>query len=123
MKLGAFSISLAVKNLQVSREFYENVGFKVFAGSPEQNYYIMKNGDALIGIFHGMFEGNIITLNPGWDQNAQLVPDYDDVRQIQEQLKSKGISFIAEADTKTEGPANFIIQDPDGNTILFDQHV
>lgn len=123
MKLGAFSISLAVKDLQVSKEFYENVGFTVFAGELEKNYLIMKNGDAIIGLFQGMFEKNIMTFNPGWDQNAAFVEGFDDIRAIQKDLKSKGIAFQSEADESTQGPASFVVSDPDGNTLLFDQHV
>jgi len=123
MKTGAFSISLNVKNLQVSKEFYEALGFSVFAGSKEQNYLIMKNGNALIGIFHGMFEKNIITFNPGWDENAKKLDSFDDVREIQKNFKSKNIKLESEADTKTTGPASIVLNDPDGNVILFDQHV
>jgi predicted enzyme related to lactoylglutathione lyase len=123
MKLGAFSISLAVQDLQRSKTFYEQLGFSPFAGSMEQNYLIMKNGDTLIGLFQGMFEHNILTFNPGWDQSAQTLESYDDVRDIQEQLKSTGINFIQEADTSTKGPGSAILADPDGNTILIDQHV
>ena len=123
MKLGAFSISLTVKDLSVSKEFYEKVGFSVFAGSIEKKYLIMKNGEALIGIFQGMFPQNILTFNPGWDNNAQLLEQFEDVRTIQKDLKNKGISFLSEADENTSGPASFMILDPDGNTILVDQHV
>jgi catechol 2,3-dioxygenase-like lactoylglutathione lyase family enzyme len=123
MKLGAFSISLNVKDIQASKAFYENLGFTVFGGNIEQNWLIMKNGNSLIGLFQGMFEGNIITFNPGWDENAQQVPDYDDVRVIQKHLKSKGISLAAEADESTTGPAHLVVLDPDGNSILIDQHI
>ena len=123
MKLGAFSVSLAVKDLDASREFYENLGFHVFAGGSAMHYLIMKNDNALIGLFQGMFEKNILTFNPGWDENAQLVAGYTDIRDIQKLLKSKGIQFVAEADENTKGPASFIIADPDGNQILLDQHV
>ncbi|MEM1003467.1 MAG: VOC family protein [Bacteroidota bacterium] len=123
MKLGAFSVSLAVKDLQTSKTFYEHLGFSQFAGGMEQNYLIMKNGDTIIGLFQGMFENNILTFNPGWDQSAQTLENYDDVRDIQEHLKSKGISLIQEADTSTKGPGSAILVDPDGNTILLDQHV
>lgn len=122
MKLGAFSISLSVKDLKTSKEFYETVGFEVFAGSMEMNYLIMKNGNALIGLFQGMFEGNILTFNPGWDENAQNLENFDDVRAIQEQLKNGGLTLINEADPSTSGPASFMLTDPDGNVILFDQH-
>jgi len=123
MKLGAFSISLSVKDLGVSRAFYENLGFQVFAGGMEQHYLIMKNGDALVGLFQGMFENNILTFNPGWDQSAQRVEPFDDVREIQRRLKSKGIRLESEADEATSGPASLIVLDPDGNMILIDQHV
>jgi hypothetical protein len=122
MKLGAFSISLSVKNIYESKLFYENIGFTVFGGNIDQNWLIMKNGDAIIGLFHGMFEKNIITFNPGWDQNATNVESFDDVRAIQKDLKSKGIKFESEADEKTTGPASFVVIDPDGNPLLIDQH-
>ncbi|AFD05874.1 VOC family protein [Solitalea canadensis] len=123
MKLGAFSVSLNVKDIQVSKKFYENFGFTIFAGSEEMNYLIMKNGDTLIGLFHGMFENNILTFNPGWDQNANLMESFDDVREIQRQLKSKGIKLENETDEKGSGPGSFMVLDPDGNAILLDQHV
>lgn len=122
MKLGAFSISLSVKDLEISRQFYGNLGFSVFAGGPEQKYLIMKNGNALIGLFQGMFEGNILTFNPGWDENAQNFDPFDDVRHIQQQLKAKGVSIVTEADEQTIGPASIMFTDPDGNMILIDQH-
>lgn len=122
MKVGAFSISLSVKNLQASKTFYESLGFEQFAGSEEMNYLIMKNGDALVGLFQGMFEGNIITFNPGWDQSAGNVGNYDDVRSIQENLKKAGVKLNSEVQTES-GPGNFMLQDPDGNVILIDQHV
>lgn len=123
MKPGAFSISLGVKNLQESKKFYETLGFSVFAGNEKSNYLIMKNGNALIGLFQGMFEGNILTFNPGWDENAQLVEGFDDIRKIQKHLKENGIKLDSEADEKTTGPASFTLKDPDGNMILFDQHI
>lgn len=123
MKLGAFSISLSVKDLNASKAFYENLGFEVFAGDFEKNYLIMKNEDALIGLFQGMFENNILTFNPGWDTNANKLEDFDDVRDIQRQLKEKGIQLVSEADENTSGPASFVVVDPDGNAILVDQHV
>ncbi len=123
MKLGAFSISLAVKDLQVSKTFYEKMGFTVFAGEMERNYLIMKNGNALVGLFQGMFENNILTFNPGWDENAQPLQSFDDVRDIQKKLKKSGITLTSEADETTTGPASFIVMDPDGNAILIDQHV
>ena len=122
MKLGAFSISLSVKDLEVSKEFYENLGFAVFAGQVEKNYLIMKNGNALVGLFQGMFEGNILTFNPGWDENAQNLGNFDDVRDIQKHLKSRNVKLLSEADEKTTGPASFTLSDPDGNLILIDQH-
>jgi catechol 2,3-dioxygenase-like lactoylglutathione lyase family enzyme len=123
MKLGAFSISLSVKDLEVSKDFYENLGFTVFAGSQENNYLIMKNEDSLIGLFQGMFDGNIITFNPGWDSSAQKIEDFDDVREIQKQLKRHKINLEREADETTSGPGSIVVTDPDGNTILIDQHV
>ncbi len=123
MKLGAFSISLSVKDLEVSKDFYENLGFTVFAGSQENNYLIMKNEDSLIGLFQGMFDGNIITFNPGWDSSAQKIEDFDDVREIQKQLKRHKIKLERETDETTSGPGSIVVTDPDGNTILIDQHV
>jgi predicted enzyme related to lactoylglutathione lyase len=123
MKLGAFSISLSVKDLDASKRFYETLGFAVFAGDAAKNYLIMKNGNALVGLFHGMFENNLLTFNPGWDENAQTLEQYDDVRSIQRQLKEKGIQLVAEADESTSGPAHLMVVDPDGNTILIDQHI
>ena len=122
MKLGAFSMSLSVKDLKTSRQFYEKLGFTAFGGSMEQNYLIMKNENALIGLFQGMFEGNIITFNPGWNENAKNVEPFDDVREIQRRLKATGTTFISEADEKTSGPASLMIKDPDGNVVLIDQH-
>ncbi len=123
MKLGAFSISLSVKDINASKTFYETLGFSVFAGNLDHNYLIMKNGDSLVGLFQGMFEGNILTFNPGWDQNANTLKDYDDVRKIQEYLKSNGITLQKEADSSTKGPESITMIDPDGNAILIDQHV
>ena len=122
MELGAFSISLSVKDLYRSKEFYENLGFHVFAGSADKNYLIMKNGNALVGLFQNMFEGNILTFNPGWDENAQHLNDFSDVREIQKDLKEKGISLTSEADQTSTGPASLTLTDPDGNVILIDQH-
>jgi lactoylglutathione lyase len=122
MQLGAFSVSLAVKDLAASRAFYEALGFTSFVGEQSQNWLIMKNGDHVIGLFQGMFDKNILTFNPGWDQNAQPLSDFEDVRQIQRELKAKGIALASEADESTSGPASFMLTDPDGNTILFDQH-
>jgi catechol 2,3-dioxygenase-like lactoylglutathione lyase family enzyme len=123
MKLGAFSISLSVKDLAVSKTFYENLGFTLFAGSMEHRYLIMKNGNALVGLFQGMFAGNILTFNPGWDENATLQERFDDVREIQKQLKSKSLTLDTEADETTTGPASMMLTDPDGNVVLIDQHV
>ena len=123
MELGAFSISLAVKDLEASRSFYEKFGFKVFAGDASQSWLILKNGDHAIGIFQGMFERNILTFNPGWDANAQKLATFADVRDLQRQLKAQGVQFRQEADESTTGPASFVAVDPDGNPILVDQHV
>lgn len=123
MNLGAFSISLAVKDIQASKAFYEKLGFKIFGGDITQNWLIMKNGDHIIGLFQGMFERNILTFNPGWDQNAQQLDAYTDVRELQRQLKVLGVEFANEADESTTGPGSFMLQDPDGNPILVDQHI
>ena len=123
MQLGNFSISLAVKDLEASKTFYEKFGFKIFAGNAAQNWLILKNGDHVIGLFQGMFEKNIMTFNPGWDSNAQTLSEFTDVRDLQRQLKAQGVSFQTEADESTTGPASFIAVDPDGNPILVDQHV
>ena len=123
MKLGAFSVSLAVKDIQASKLFYEKLGFAVFMGNQAQNWLIMKNGDAVIGLFQGMFDKNILTFNPGWNSDAQSLQEFTDVRELQRQLKDGGASMLFEADETTTGPASFMILDPDGNTILFDQHV
>ncbi|HWN42408.1 MAG TPA: VOC family protein [Thermoanaerobaculia bacterium] len=123
MELGAFSISLAVKDLGASRSFYEKFGFKAFAGDASQNWLILKNGDHVIGLFQGMFDKNILTFNPGWDSNAQKLGTFTDVRELQRQLKAQGVQLVNEADESTTGPASFIAVDPDGNQILVDQHV
>ena len=123
MQLGAFSISLAVKDIHASKAFYEKLGFTTFGGEIEQNWLILKNGDTVIGLFQGMFEENILTFNPGWDQDAQAVESYTDVRELQRQLKDQGVAFASEADESTTGPASFVVVDPDGNPVLFDQHV
>jgi lactoylglutathione lyase len=122
MDLGAFSISLAVKDLQRSREFYERLGFTSFAGDPSQNWLILKSGDHLIGLFQGMLERNTLTFNPGWDQNAQPLDSFTDVRELQRRLKGDGVAFVSEADESTTGPASFVVVDPDGNPFLVDQH-
>jgi len=123
MELGAFSISLAVKDIEASRAFYEKFGFKIFGGDVSQNWLILKNGDHVIGLFQGMFEKNILTFNPGWDSNAQKLASFTDVRELQRQLKAQGVELMSEADESTTGPASFIAVDPDGNPILVDQHV
>ena len=123
MKLGAFSVSLAVKDLETSKKFYEDLGFSQFAGAMEHKYLIMKNGETVIGLFEGMFVGNLLTFNPGWDQNAQPLDDFEDVRDIQKTVEAKGIKLDRKADLDSSGPTSFVITDPDGNVILFDQHV
>jgi lactoylglutathione lyase len=123
MELGAFSISLAVKDLEASRKFYEKFGFTVFGGDPSQNWLILKNGHHVIGLFQGMFDKNILTFNPGWDSNAQKLGTFTDVRELQRKLKTQGVMLVNEADENTTGPASFIAVDPDGNQILVDQHV
>ena len=123
MQLGAFSISLAVKDIKASKAFYEKLGFTSFAGNIDQNYLMLKNGSHVIGLFQGMFEKNILTFNPGWDQAGKNLPAFTDVRELQRQLKAQGVTFATEADTTTtSGPASFILTDPDGNPILVDQH-
>ena len=121
MKLGAFSISLSVKDLEKSRSFYKDLGFEDFGGMAEHGYAIMKNGDTLVGLFQGMFEGNLLTFNPGWDQSAQNVDPFDDVRAIKEKVKAAGHSVEQEQGGES-GPASFVVIDPDGNPILVDQH-
>ena len=123
MELGAFSVSLAVKDIAASRLFYEKLGFSVFGGDQSQNWLILKNGDHVIGLFQGMFENNLLTFNPGWNQDAKPLAAFTDIRELQRQLKGQGVSMISEADETTTGPASFMIADPDGNTILVDQHV
>ena len=123
MQLGAFSISLAVKDLEASRRFYEKFGFKAFAGDAAQNWLILKNGDHVIGLFQGMFEKNILTFNPGWDSDARKLGSFTDIRELQRQLKAQGVPLQQEADESTTGPASFVAVDPDGNSIFVDQHV
>ena len=123
MELGAFSVSLAVEDLKASKSFYEKLGFHVFGGDAAQNWLIMKNGDHTIGLFQGMFERNILTFNPGWDQDANKLDSFTDVRDLQRELKSQGVNIENEADESATGPASFIVIDPDGNPILIDQHV
>ena len=123
MKLGAFSISLSVKDIHKSKAFYETLGFTVFGGQIDKNYLILKNGNSLVGLFHGMFENNILTFNPGWDESANKLDEFDDVRTIQQHLKDNHIKLETEADITTSGPASMVFFDPDGNTIMIDQHV
>jgi len=120
--LGVFSVSLAVKDLQASLAFYEKLGFTVFGGKAEQRWLILKNGSATIGLFQGMFDKNLLTFNPGWDEDAQPVDPFTDVRDLQRGLKAKGVVFATEADGSSQGPASFVVVDPDGNPILIDQH-
>ena len=123
MKLGAFSISLAVKNIAASRAFYEKLGFTAFGGNQDQRWLIMKNDTTLIGLFEGMFEKNMLTFNPGWDSDAKLLASFDDVREIQKRLKASDVIPVAEVDEAKSGPGHLVIEDPDGNQILIDQHV
>ena len=123
MELGNFSVSLAVKDIEASKQFYEKLGFAALGGNQSQGWLILRNGDCTIGIFQGMFEKNMLTFNPGWDKKAQTLPQFTDVRELQRQLKSSGITMITEADESSTGPASFIVADPDGNPILVDQHV
>lgn len=122
MELGAFSVSLTVRDLVASQSFYEQLGFRVFHGDPGQHWVIMRNGTCVIGLFQGMFERNILTFNPGWDQAAQPTPSYSDIRDLQRELKARGMNFVQEADPAGHGPASFLLIDPDGNPVLFDQH-
>jgi catechol 2,3-dioxygenase-like lactoylglutathione lyase family enzyme len=122
MQIGAFSISLAVKDLAASRAFYEKLGFKALMDSSAEGWLILKNGSTVIGLFQGMFERNILTFNPGWDQDAQPLASFTDVRELQRALKAQGVTFAQEADEGTQGPASFVVVDPDGNPVLFDQH-
>ena len=124
MELGNFSVSLAVKDIAASKLFYEKLGFTVFAGDQAANYLIMKNGDhAIVGLFQGMFDKNVLTFNPGWDSNAQTLASFTDIRDLQRHLKAEGIELQIEADETTTGPASLMLMDPDGNPILVDQHV
>lgn len=122
MNLGAFSVSLNVKDINKSKSFYEDLGFQILGGNIDQNWLIMKNENTVIGLFQGMFEKNILTFNPGWDQNADNLDSYTDIRELQKQLKEKGVKMLTEADESSEGPASFTIEDPDGYPILVDQH-
>ncbi len=123
MELGAFSVSLAVRDIEASRLFYEKLGFAVFAGDQSQNWVVMKNSQHAIGLFQGMFDKNILTFNPGWDSDAQILKEFTDVRELQRQLKDRGVTMLSETEQGSTGPASFMIVDPDGNTILVDQHV
>ena len=123
MELGAFSISLSVKDIAASRAFYEKFGFTVFFGEESQNWLILKNGSHVIGLFQGMFEKNSLTFNPGWDSNATKLESFTDIRELQRRLKAQGVQLVSEADESTTGPASFIAVDPDGNPIIVDQHV
>jgi len=123
MELGNFSVSLAVKDIQASKLFYEKLGFIVFTGNQPQNWLIMKNGDHNIGLFQGVFDKNILTFNPGWSSDAQPLKEFTDVRELQRRLKERGVTMISEADENSTGPGSFMIADPDGNVILIDQHV
>ena len=123
MELGTFSVSLAVKDIEASKSFYEKLGFTVFMGDQSKGWLIMKNGYRVIGLFQGMFDKNILTFNPGWDSDGQKLDSFTDVRELQRQLKASGVEMITEADESSSGPASFMIADPDGNTILVDQHV
>lgn len=123
MELGAFSVSLAVKDIEASKAFYEKLGFEVFGGDTSQNWLILKNGPHTIGLFQGMFDKNTLTFNPGWDSNAKKLGAFTDVRELQRLLKAQGVKLVSEADESTSGPASFVVMDPDGNPILVDQHV
>lgn len=122
MQLGAFSISLAVKDIAASQSFYEALGFEVTGGVQDQGWLILKNGTCVIGLFQGMFDKNILTFNPGWDQNAQPLDEFTDIRKLQHEMKEKGLFFVSQVDETTTGPASFMLVDPDGNPVLFDQH-
>lgn len=123
MELGAFSVSLAVKDIEASRDFYTKLGFTIIGGDQAENWLILQNGAATIGLFQGMFDKNILTFNPGWNAEAQKLDAFTDIRSIQRQIKGKGITLISEANETTAGPDSFVLEDPDGNPILFDQHV
>jgi catechol 2,3-dioxygenase-like lactoylglutathione lyase family enzyme len=123
MDLGAFSISLAVKDIRASKEFYEKLGFREFGGDISQNWLILKNGEHVIGLFQGMFDRNTLTFNPGWSQDAKKVDSFTDIRELQRQLRAQGVQFALQADENTTGPASLMVFDPDGNPILLDQHV
>ena len=123
IQLGNFSVSLAVKDIAVSRAFYEKLGFTIVGGDQEKNWLVMKNGDTKIGLFQGMFEGNILTFNPGWDSDGEKLSEFTDIRELQRKFKAHDIELLTEADEATTGPASFMLKDPDGNQVLVDQHV
>ncbi|MFD0122291.1 VOC family protein [Streptomyces virginiae] len=123
MDLGAFSVSLTVRDLDASRAFYEKLGFSAFGGNPEQGWLILKNADVVIGLFVGMFEKNMLTFNPGWDSSASALDSFTDIRETQRRLKARGVEFLTEVDESGSGPGSFLVVDPDGNPVLFDQHV
>jgi lactoylglutathione lyase len=123
MQLGAFSVSLAVKELPASRAFYEKLGFRQVGGNPEQNWLILRNGETTIGLFQGMFPNNLLTFNPGWTSQCETLKEFTDIREIQRHLKASGLKLESEADEATKGPASLMLVDPDGNTVLLDQHV
>jgi catechol 2,3-dioxygenase-like lactoylglutathione lyase family enzyme len=123
MDLGNFSVSLAVKDIHASKAFYEKLGFQQAGGQLEQNWVVMQNGPAKIGLFQGMFEKNILTFNPGWTPDKQALTEFQDVRELQRTFKARGLQPVVAADEATQGPAHFMLADPDGNTLLFDQHV
>jgi catechol 2,3-dioxygenase-like lactoylglutathione lyase family enzyme len=123
MELGAFSVSLAVKDIAASKAFYEKLGFATMGGDPSQGWLILRNGSTVIGLFQGMFENNILTFNPGWDQNAQPLDSFADVREVQKSLDDQGVAITTRADPGTKGPAHLVLSDPDGNVIMLDQHI
>lgn len=123
MELGAFSVSLAVKDIAASQAFYQKLGFQLFGGDASQNWLILKNGDCIIGLFQGMFEKNILTFNPGWDNNAHQLDTFSDIRELQQRFKAQGLTLLSEADESSTGPASLMLLDPDGNPVLLDQHV
>lgn len=123
MELGAFSVSLTVKDIEASKAFYEKLGFVVFGGEQAQNWLILKNGDTVIGLFQGMFDRNMLTFNPGWDSSADPLGSFTDIRDVQRELKARGVAFLTEVDESGSGPSSFLVADPDGNPVLVDQHV
>jgi catechol 2,3-dioxygenase-like lactoylglutathione lyase family enzyme len=123
MRLGNFSVSLAVKDIHASRAFYEKLGFRAIGGDAAKNWLILQNETCTIGLFQAMFEKNTLTFNPGWDRHSKTLPDYDDVRDIQKSLKRQGLTLLTQADESSTGPASLVLLDPDGNPILIDQHV